>query len=179
MSSKNTILIVDTALGVFELELDHVNAPVTAKYFQKLATMGALDGTSVFRIVTPDNNSYNPDVAIHVVQGGRMESDAEIIPPIRHESTQETGLLHKKWSLSTARYDVGQTYGSFFIVMQDEPALDHGGTRHPDGQGFAVFGRVSSGYDVVEKIFSRAEQTEFLANRIQINTVRPYEVIAP
>jgi len=172
MLVTGSLLEIETTLGVIGIELDRVNAPLTSDYFTKLADIGALDGTSFFRIVTFANNSYNPDIPIHVVQGGRMDDAPEVVPPIQHESTSETGLSHKKWCVSLARYGIGETYGSFFIAMRDEPALDYGGDRHPDKQGFAVFGMVTTGKNIVEAIFLKAEENEFLKDRIQIVSAR-------
>ncbi len=168
MSATNSLLKIETTIGTIEIALDCANAPSTSEYFRKLASLGALDETSFFRIVTTANNSYNPAVPIHVVQGGRTDDDPSVLPPVKHEPTNETGLAHKKWAVSTARYEVGETYGSFFIVMRDEPDLDYGGHRHPDGQGFAVFGTVTRGHKVVETMFLKAEENEFLSNKIRI-----------
>ncbi len=172
MLVQSSFLEIETKLGVIGIELDCANAPLTSDYFLRLAGIGALDGTSFFRIVTSSNNSYNPDIPIHVVQGGRMDDAPEVVPPIKHEPTNETGLSHKKWCVSLARYGIGETYGSFFIVMRDEPELDYGGARHPDKQGFAVFGKVTTGKKNVKAMFLKAEENEFLTNRIQILTAR-------
>lgn len=172
MSARTGTLKIETDVGMIEIELDHDNAPLTSGYFQKLAESGALNETSFFRIVTTANNSYKPAVPIHVVQGGRTEDDTVVLPPVEHEPTNKTGLTHKKWSVSTARYEVGNTYGSFFIVLRDEPDLDHGGNRHPDGQGFAVFGAVTGGHKVVQAIFQKAEGDEFLNAKIRIITAK-------
>lgn len=168
MSATNSLLKIETTMGTIEIGLDDAHAPLTSEYFRKLADLGALDETSFFRIVTTANNSYNPAIPIHVVQGGRTDDDPLVLPPVKHEPTNETGLTHKKWAVSTARYEVDETYGSFFIVMRDEPDLDHGGRRHPDGQGFAVFGTVTGGHKVVEAMFLKAEENEFLSNKIRI-----------
>ena len=171
MNSGQTITIA-TSLGQFQMKLDGARAPATADYFKQLAGQGLLDNTSIFRIVNSQNNSFNPDCPISVVQGGLPEIGKELLPRLDHESTLITGMTHKKWTVSTARMGVGEVYGSFFVAMKDEPSLDFGGARHPDGQGFAAFGEVSSGFALLEKIFLRAETKEYLLHKIPIITAK-------
>ncbi len=171
MHNSNHILMVMTSLGQFRIQLDIEQAPATADYFRQLAIRGLLDKTSIFRIVNTENNTHNPTCPIRVIQGGLPEGSGELLPTIVHESTNVTGKTHRKWTVSAARVKVGETYGSFFIAMQDEPSLDYGGRRHPDGQGFAAFGDVISGFSVLEEIFQRAEAQEYLQHKIPIMKV--------
>ncbi len=86
-----------------------------------------------------------------------MLPDAEELPKIEHETTEQTGILHRDGVISLARSEVGSaTGGTFFICIGDQPSLDMGGGRavSGDGQGFAAFGRVIKGMDVVKKIHS-------------------------
>ncbi len=172
MNYAHETLVFETALGQFTVLLELEKAPVTANYFRQLVLDGLLDETYVFRIVNSQNNTHNRACPISVVQCGLTEKDREQLPKIAHEATHATGLTHKKWSVSAARIGVGETYGSFFIVMDDEPSLDHGGLRHPDGQGFAVFGEITSGFSTLEKIFRRAEPQEYLHHKISITKAR-------
>lgn len=165
-------VLIETDLGNVEFLLDHENAPVTAAYFEDLISRGQLDETSFFRIVTTESSSSQSASPIEVLQCGRWVESATGLTKIEHESTNETGLLHRKWSLSVARYGVGEVYGSFFICMRDEPVLDYGGTRYPDGHGFAVFGEVLSGFSVLEKIYVNREPCEFQQRAISINRVQ-------
>lgn len=171
MAAQQTTLVFYSGLGIFEIALDHRRAPQTAGYFLGLAREGLLDGTFIFRIVTTHNNSHNPDCPIHVVQGGLQQDCGVSLPTIDHETTTSTGLSHRKWTVSAARMGVGETYGSFFIALRDEPSLDCGGARHPDGHGFAAFGQVISGFDVLETIFGRAEDREYLRRLIPLTKV--------
>jgi peptidyl-prolyl cis-trans isomerase A (cyclophilin A) len=77
-------------------------------------------------------------------------------------------LRHRDGTLSMARRAIGSTAASFFICVGDQPELDHGGYRHPDGQGFAAFGRVLEGMDVVCAIWRRAESSAMLARPVEI-----------
>lgn len=170
--NANHLMTIATPLGQFQIKLDGVRAPATVDYFKQLVIEGKLDNTSIFRIVNNQNNSYNPDCPINVVQGGLPESGRELLPFLKHESTLLTGITHKKWAVSAARMGVGEAYGSFFIAMQDEPELDFGGGRHPDGQGFAAFGEICGGFTVLEEIFLRAESEEYLCQEIPIITAK-------
>jgi len=107
---------------------------------------------------------------IEVIQGGLFEDNPPMgLPPIPHESTQETGVLHQDGVISMARYEPGTATFEFFICVGDQPSLDSGGDRNPDKAGFAAFGRVVSGMDVVLKIQQQPEKEQYLQPRIRIN----------
>lgn len=157
-----------TEYGDFVVALDLRAAPITAGYFRDIIKQGGFDGASFFRIVSKHNASMRAESPIEVIQGGLREGDPQPVAPVEHEPTTVTGLVHNKWAISAARYAPGETYGSFFICMRDEPVLNHGGARHPDGQGFAVFGAVEEGHDVLESIFAAAQSQEMLDTPISI-----------
>ena len=161
-----------TECGCIEIDLALDAAPITAGYFRDLISKKAFDNTTFFRIVSAENASLRAENPIEVVQGGLRETDLQPEPPIVHEPTSVTGLTHKKWTLSTARNGPGDTYGSFFICMRDEPALDFGGRRHPDGLGFAAFGSVSGGFEAVQAVFDRKEREEYLKKQISISSCK-------
>ncbi len=163
---------VHTELGDFELEFATREAPITSAYFIGLVQAGGLDGTSIYRIATKKNQGAQVSWPIEVIQGGRSVCDTPVRSTIVHEPTVRTGLRHRRWAVSTSRYEAGEPYGSFFVCMRDEPELDFGGRRHPDGLGFAVFGRVSAGFAALESIVKRAERTEYLTGRIRIIRAR-------
>lgn len=166
------ILNVATAQGDFSIALAEQAAPKTCAYFTRLAREGALDNSSIFRIVYPDTTIHSAAHPIAVIQGGLTNDDHQPVSPIAHESTKESSLQHKRWTVSTARFAPGETYGSFFVCMRDEPVLDHGGPRHPDGLGFAAFGEVEAGRDVVEAIYKCGGSSEMLSRPILIRSVR-------
>lgn len=168
MSTANQSIAFETELGQFTIGLLADKAPVTCHYFSEIARLGGFDGTSIFRIVAEDNGSHRASFPIEVVQGGLRDTDAQPVAPIAHEGTDVTGILHQQWTVSTARFEPGQTYGSFFICMRDEPALDFGGARHTDGLGFAAFGRIAKGKNNVSAIFAKREREEVLASPIRI-----------
>lgn len=142
-------LTMQTSMGAVELALYPEKAPLTVANFLKLVDGEHLDGATFYRTVSPENDNGAPPIA--VIQGGIGDAVSPF-PPIAHESTEQTGLPHLDGSLSMARGEVGTASTEFFICIGDQPALDFGATRNPDGQGFAVFGRVVAGMDVVHAI---------------------------
>jgi peptidyl-prolyl cis-trans isomerase A (cyclophilin A) len=86
---------------------------------------------------------------IEVIQMGWRETNPGIPPSRRHETTAMTGLRHRKGTVSLARFAPGAVYHSWFVCMRDEPGLDAGGLRHPDGQGFAAFTTLKAAADTV------------------------------
>jgi peptidyl-prolyl cis-trans isomerase A (cyclophilin A) len=159
---------VETALGDLEIEVFETLAPASAGYFLADVQAGLFDGSSFFRIVTLSNQGAEKHRRIAVIQGGLRHERENLPPAIAHETTAMTGLKHLRGTVSLARFAPGAVYHSFFICLRDEPVLDFGGARHPDGQGFAAFGRVIAGFDVVQAVYALAEQTEYLKNEIAI-----------
>jgi peptidyl-prolyl cis-trans isomerase A (cyclophilin A) len=148
----NEIVVVETEKGTIEMEVDAVRAPISAANFLKYVDAGFYDGGSVNRAVRPDN-TVRHDVEIQVIQ---FQIDAarerEQFSPIPLERTSVTGLRHVDGTMSMARSGPATATGSFSIVIGDQPEMDFGGRRQPDGQGFAAFGRVVRGMDVVKAI---------------------------
>ena len=138
-----------TDLGVIVIELFVDKAPISSANFLAYADKGLLDGGSFYRTVSPKNDN-NP-ATISVIQGGLNRDDSPL-PSIAHETTAATGLRHTDGVISMARDAPGSAGSEFFICLGDNPALDFGGARNKDGQGFAAFGRVVEGMDVVRAI---------------------------
>ena len=162
---------IETGLGEIEIDVFVEQAPASAGYFLKDARSGRYDSSSFFRIVTLSNQQAEQHRKIAVIQGGLKHEREDSSLVIPHETTAMTGLRHMKGTVSLARFAPGAVYHSFFICLRDEPALDFGGARHPDGHGFAAFGRVTRGLDVVERIFAQAERQEYLETEIRIERV--------
>jgi len=147
------VVVMQTDLGPITMEIDAAKAPVTAANFLKYVDGKYYDGGMANRSVRPDNTTRK-DIEIQVIQ---FQSDPararELFPAIPLERTSVTGLKHVDGALSMARAaPADSATSSFFICVGDQPTLDFGGARNPDGQGFAVFGRVTAGMDVVRKI---------------------------
>jgi len=141
-----------TDLGEIEIEVDTARAPATAANFLRYVDAARYDGGRFHRAVKPDNQ---PDkkVKIEVIQGGvAPEFQKQDWPPIALERTNATRLRHTDGAISMARDGPDTATSDFFLCIGDQPELDFGGARNPDGQGFAAFGRVVRGKDVVRKI---------------------------
>lgn len=161
-------VVLQTEKGAVELDLDAAHAPATVANFLKYVDGGFYDGGRFHRTVKPDNQPNNP-VKIQVIQGGAApEKEAKGFPPIALERTNVTGLKHKDGTLSMARAGPDTATSDFFICIGDQPELDFGGKRNPDGQGFAAFGRVTKGMDVVRAIQAAPAQGQSLTPPIQI-----------
>ena len=145
-------IVVQTEAGEIELEVDTEKAPRTAANFLRYVDAGHYDGGTFHRTVKMDNQPDSP-VKIEVIQAGVDPGKAnEGFDPIPLERTNVTGLAHKNGVISMARGQPDSATSGWFICINDQPSLDFGGARNPDGQGFAAFGRVVRGMDVVRKI---------------------------
>ena len=170
----NPLVQITTPLGDIIVEILRDKAPITAENFLRYVDDGLLDGTTFFRTVTTDNQP-NSDVKIAVVQGGTAPMDAAYPskhPPLEHETTEKTGLSHTDGAVSMARMAPGTATSSFFICIGDQPELDYGGKRNPDGQGFAAFGHVRTGMNVVRKIHRQPHKGQRLEPPIEIKSCR-------
>jgi peptidyl-prolyl cis-trans isomerase A (cyclophilin A) len=152
-------VLVQTELGEIVLEVDLKAAPRTAANFLRYLDAGHFDGGIFHRTVKMDNQPDSP-VKIEVIQAGVNPDRAkEGFPPIAIERTSVTGLRHLDGVISMARGQPDSATSGWFICINDQPSLDFGGARNPDGQGFAAFGRVVRGMDVVRAI-QRAPNTD-------------------
>lgn len=172
--SASAYVTLETILGAFTLELFGQQAPLTTSNFLAYVDSGRYDGSSIFRIVNPSNQQPEDPVRISVVHGGTRPLAASNLPMIELESTLQTGLSHRHGSVSLGRDEANSAEGDFFICIGDQPHFDHGGARHPDGLGFAAFGRVCAGMEVVEAIWSHAGAQEYLSPEAEIAIVRAY-----
>ena len=161
-------VVIETELGVIKIEIYQEEAPVTAANFLKYVDEERFEGSSFYRVVRMGNQP-DSDIKIEVIQGGLGRREQEDrLPPIEHETTDQTGVLHKDGVISMARLDPGTASSEFFICVGDQPELDFGGGRNPDGQGFAAFGQVIAGMDVVRKIQQQPADGQSLAPPIGI-----------
>lgn len=149
---KPVQVVFETEAGSFTVEIDLAHAPITAANFLKYVDEKFYDGGMANRAVRPDN-TVRHDVEIQVVQFQiDPKRNREQFPPIPLERTSVTGLHHTDGVLSMARSGPDSATASFSIMIGDQLSLDFGGARNADGQGFAAFGKVVSGMDVVKKI---------------------------
>jgi peptidyl-prolyl cis-trans isomerase A (cyclophilin A) len=155
---------VQTELGDIVVEVEQAKAPVTAANFLRYVDAGHYDGGMWHRTVKMDNQPESA-VKIEVIQAGvNPERAKDGFPPIALERTNKTGILHKDGVISMARGAPDSATSGWFVCINDQPSLDFGGARNPDGQGFAAFGRVVSGMDVVRKIQAAPSSTNMTTN---------------
>ncbi|UCS95407.1 peptidylprolyl isomerase [Echinicola marina] len=166
--AQTPIVELKTTKGNITFELYPEKAPISCANFLKYIKNDKFEGASFYRTVRMDNQA-NSKVKIEVIQGGLgLEADQSPYKPIAHETTKETGLLHKNGTLSMARAEPGTASSEFFICIGSQPALDFGGKRNPDGQGFAAFGKVINGMKVVRKIQQLADNDQMLVEKVEI-----------
>jgi len=169
--AENPRVVFQTDLGDIEVEIFEQSVPITAGNFLRYVDDGLYDGAAFYRVVTLENQPDN-DVKIEVIQGGiRFDEGEAGFDPISHETTQETGILHEDGVISMARSQPGTASSEIFFCIQDQPELDFGGKRNPDGQGFAAFGRVTRGMEVVRKIQQQPADGQMLVERVAISRV--------
>ncbi|WP_343222207.1 peptidylprolyl isomerase [Novosphingobium profundi] len=142
-----------TAQGTITLALDTTHAPKTSANFLKYVDAKNLDGAQFYRAM---HLAYAQDDDQGLLQGG-VRNAAKLLPPVAHESTNQTGILHKAGTISMARFAPGTATADFMILLSDMPALDaeKGNTGQDPGAGFAAFGHVVAGMDVVRAIWSQ------------------------
>lgn len=142
---------METSMGNIIVELYPDKAPITVANFLRYVDEKRYDGGKFYRVVRMDNQATSP-VKIEVIQGGLQSDSTKMLPPIAQETTDKTGILHTDGAISMARGKPESGASEFFICINAQPELDFGGKRNPDGQGFAAFGKVVKGMDVVRKI---------------------------
>jgi len=167
-SNKYPHVLIITEVGTIEVEIFTDKAPVTANNFLQYVKERRFKGSTFYRSVRMDNQPESK-VKIEVVQGGLFEDEhPAMLPPIIHESTEVSGILHTNGVISMARYGPGTATSEFFICIGDQPSLDAGGGRNPDGVGFAAFGKVVNGMEFVEQIHQAPAEGQYLKPRIRI-----------
>lgn len=146
-----------TEKGTIIIALYPDRAPITVANFLAYADKGLMKGGTFYRTVSPKNDN-NP-ATISVIQGGLGDAPGQRLPPIPLETTRRTGIRHTDGVISMARDTPGSATSEFFICLGDAPALDYGGARNKDGGGFAAFGKVVEGMEVVRAIHDAATET--------------------
>jgi peptidyl-prolyl cis-trans isomerase A (cyclophilin A) len=151
---------IETDAGRFTVEVDTVHAPATSTNFLKYVDAGLYNGKSSFYRTVRSDDETNKTTPINVIDGDiDLDHAQDKFPPIPLERTSVTGLHHVTGMISMGREkDADSAQSEIFVCLADTPSLDFGGMRNPDGQGFAAFGKVVSGMDVVKKIWQAPVQ---------------------
>ncbi len=168
-AAQNPKVLIKTVQGDITVEIFADTAPITAANFLKYVDNKLYDGTAFFRTVTMDNQPKD-EIKIEVIQGGQLANDKEF-PAIPLERTSVTGIKHINGAISMARGGPDSATSSFFFCVGDQPELDFGGRRNKDGQGFAAFGKVVAGMDVVKKIHQSPKENQNLTPPIKIISI--------
>ncbi|MFW2350391.1 peptidylprolyl isomerase [Qipengyuania sp.] len=144
------LVVIETTKGDITVAIETERAPITAANFLRYVDEDRFDGTHFYRAMHLDWG----EPPNGLLQGGTQMDPERVLPPIAHEPTTETGLSHTDGALSMARYDPGSATGDFSIMIKDQTGLDATpGSSDPSLQaGFAVFGHVVAGMDVVHAI---------------------------
>ena len=149
-ASTNPKVVLSTAQGDITVELFVDKAPITAKNFLKYVDKKLYDGATFYRASKPKGQVSND---YGTVQGGLQNDPAKVLPPIPHESNLKTGILHTDGVISMGRHAPGTAQADWFICVGDMSYLD-ADPKDPKNPGFAAFGHVVSGMDVVQKIIA-------------------------
>ena len=144
---------IQTRSGDIEVELFPDNAPKSVGAFLANVDSGYYKNASFYRALNDDNQpTGNAETAM--IQGGIWKRRHGLkILGIPHESTQQTKLTHTNGTLSFARQAPGTANTEFFIYIGDQPGFDYGGINNPDGQGYAAFGRVVKGMELIKQFY--------------------------
>jgi peptidyl-prolyl cis-trans isomerase A (cyclophilin A) len=170
-NSAQVDVVIRTEMGDIAVALDAAHAPATVANFLRYVDAGFYTNGRFHRTVTMDNQPDNK-VRIEVIQASiNPERDGEKFPPIAMERTSITGLRHHDGAVSMARGQPDSAQSDFFICIGDQPSLDFGGDRNPDGQGFAAFGHVTAGMDVVRQIQAAPREAQRLTPPVRILSI--------
>jgi peptidyl-prolyl cis-trans isomerase A (cyclophilin A) len=168
-------VIIQTNAGDIEAELYQDKAPQSVNAFLSYVDKQYYKASSFYRILNDENQPSNAPKS-ELIQGGLWQSNytkAKSLPGIPHETTKQTGIAHKDGTLSLARREPGTATTEFFICVGNQPGFDFGGENNPDGQGYAAFGKVVNGMDVVKKIYNRPENDQIFTPPVTIlNIIR-------
>ena len=167
---KDPHVLIKTNYGDIEVELFPDKAPKTVAAFLSYVDSGYYNKSSFYRVVkTEDMGGTN----YGLIQGGIWRTNDKLqLPGIEHESTKKTGLSHKSGTMSLARTTVGSANTEFFICIGDQPELDEGSGGKSDSAGFAAFGKVFKGMDIVRKIQNLPASGENFTEKISIDRIK-------
>jgi peptidyl-prolyl cis-trans isomerase A (cyclophilin A) len=141
----NVRVALETSEGRIVVELERAKAPVTTANFLRYVDQKRLDGTIFYRTV-----KVMPRFGF--VQFGVQNAPKRVLPPIKHEPTTTTGLKHLNGTLSIGRLEPGTARGDFTIMVGDQPSFDAGPAASGDKLGYAAFGKVIEGMEIVYKV---------------------------
>ncbi len=166
-------VIIQTQAGDIEVELYPSQAPRTVAAFLSYVDSGFYKRSCFYRVLNEENQVTGTEPS-ELIQGGIWRTNhvkATSLPGVPHETTLKTHILHKDGVISLARQAPGTATTEFFICIGDQPGFDYGGKNNPDGQGYAAFGRVIKGMDVVRAIYSMPENDQSFMPPVPIKNI--------
>ena len=171
---KEPHVLIETNFGDIEVELYPGKAPKSVAAFLSYVDSGFYKKSSFYRVLKEENQ---PSAAFksELIQGGIWQTNYKkgvSLPGIPHEPTSKTGILHTNGTISLARTTPGTASSEFFICIGDQPAYDYGGDANPDRQGFAAFGKVFKGMDIVRKIHQQPDNEESFYPLVEITDIK-------
>lgn len=169
---KNPHILINTQLGDIEVELFPDQAPKTVAAFLSYIDSGFYNKTSFYRVLKAD--AFPTDNNTGIIQGGMWQTNPGkkiTIAGIEHETTKQTGLTHQSGTISLARTTPGTANTEFFICIGDQSPLDFARRGTEDGQGFAAFGKVFKGMDIVRKIQAQKNRGDKFNEKIEIHKI--------
>ncbi len=171
---KNPHIEIQTKLGDIEIELYPDKAPKTVAAFLSYIDSGFYNNSNFYRVLSQDNQPIDAEKT-ELIQGGIYHTNNRIssrLPGVPHETTAQSGLKHENGTISLARLAPGTATTEFFICIGNQPGLDYGGGNNPDKQGYAAFGRVVKGFDVVMAIYHRREYEQAFDPPVEIFDIK-------
>lgn len=150
-AKPNPRVKIETPQGVIVVELYADKAPITVANYLKYVDRGLFNGATFYRASRPPGYTA---VDYGSIQGGLQNDPKKVLPPIAHESTIKTGLKHGTGTISMGRHAPGTAQSDWFITLGDMSYLDADPKNPKANPGFAAFGQVVEGLDVVQKIIA-------------------------
>jgi peptidyl-prolyl cis-trans isomerase A (cyclophilin A) len=175
ISAQNPHVLFKTEFGDFTVEIFSDKAPITTANFLRYIDEKRFNEAEFFRTVSMDNQPNNK-VKIEVIQGDFIIDSSKILPPIPHETTDQTGIHHEDGTISMARDKPGSATTSFFFCINNQKELDYGGKRNPDLQGFSAFGKVVKGADILKKIHIQPNYGQELTPKVKIYSITRLDI---
>ena len=171
---KDPHVIIETKFGDIEIELYPEKAPKTVGAFLSYVDSGFYKNTTFYRVLKEENQP-SASFKSELIQGGMWHTNYKkgiSLAGIPHEPTKQTGILHTNGTISLARTTTGSASSEFFICIGDQPAYDYGGVANADKQGYAAFGKVIKGMDVVIKIHNQPDYEESFEKPVEIFNIK-------
>jgi len=170
---KEPHVLIETGVGDIEIALYADKAPKTVAAFLANIDAGVYEKASFYRVIKNENvpEEYNTGL----IQGGVYSANptrGQGLKGIEHESPRQTGLSHISGTVSMARLEAGSATSEFFICIGDQKQFDSSSRGNNDGLGYAAFGKVIEGMDVVSKIQNRKSKGDAFVEDLRINKIK-------